>query len=222
MIVGQQKPLDEIRGLIAGHRKVLVIGCGTCMTVCFAGGEKEVGILASTLRIANQVDGVEQELKEQTVKRQCEWEYLDAVAEEIKSADAVLSLGCGIGVQAIAERFPTVRVLPGLNTSFLGLPVEHGVWAERCAACGNCILAETGGICPVGRCAKNLMNGPCGGSQRGKCEVSPDVDCAWQLIYDRMMALGMRDRLEAIQPPKDWRTSFGGGPRRIVREDLRI
>lgn len=222
MIIGEQKPLDEIRGMIAGHQKVLVIGCGTCMTVCFAGGEKEVGILASTLRLGNQVDGAEQELLERTVKRQCEWEFLDAVGEEIRAADAVLSLGCGIGVQAIAERFPTVRVLPGLNTSFLGLPLEQGVWAERCAACGNCMLAETGGICPIGRCAKNLMNGPCGGSQRGKCEIAPDVDCAWQLIHDRLLALGMGDRLEAIQPPKDWRTSFGGGPRKIVREDLKI
>ena len=222
MIVGQQKPLEEIRSMIAGYKKVLVIGCGTCMTVCFAGGEKEVGILASSLRIANQVDGIDQEFVERTVKRQCEWEFLDVVGEEIQSADAVLSLGCGIGVQAIAERFPRTHVLPGLNTSFLGLPLEQGVWAERCAACGNCILAETGGICPIGRCAKNLLNGPCGGSQRGKCEVSPDVDCAWQLIHDRLIALGMEDRLEVIQPPKDWRTSFSGGPRKIVREDLRI
>ena len=222
MIVGEQKPLDEIKDMIAGYRKVLIVGCGTCVTVCFAGGEKEVGILASALRMKSKLDNEEIIVDEVTVQRQCEWEYLDAIGEEIEAHDLVLSLGCGIGVQAIAERFPNARVVPGLNTSFLGLPEEQGVWAERCAACGNCILDKTAGICPIARCAKSLLNGPCGGSQGGKCEIDPQVECAWQLIYDRLQARGELELLEEIIPPRDWSSSRDGGPRRVIREDLKI
>src|SRR3990172_9885229 len=114
MIIAEQKSLEEIREMIAPYKKVLVLGCGTCVAVCFAGGEKEVEVLASSLRMADAVDGREGEFVEATVKRQCEWEFLDEVAEEIKSADAVLSLACGIGVQAIAERFPNIFVYPWL------------------------------------------------------------------------------------------------------------
>jgi ferredoxin len=222
MIVGEQKPLEEIRGMLEGKRKVLIAGCGTCVTVCFAGGEKEVGILASTLRLANKVDGVEMEITEQTVKRQCEWEFVDEMAERIKEAEAVLSLACGIGVQTVAERFAGKVVLPGLNTSFLGMPIEQGVWKEVCAACGNCVLALTGGICPVARCSKSLLNGPCGGSQDGKCEVSPDVACAWQLVYERLGTLGLQETMEDIVPPKDWSAGYTPGPRKIEREDLKV
>ena len=125
-------------------------------------------------------------------------------------------------MQAIAEHFPDTWVVPGLNTTFLGLPEEHGIWTERCAACGDCVLGLTGGICPVARCAKSLLNGPCGGSQNGVCEVDPDTPCAWQLIYDRMTALGKQELLYEINEMKDWRTSRDGGARKIVREDLRL
>jgi len=214
MIVGQRKPLAEIRKMISDYEKVLILGCGTCATVCFAGGDKEVAVLASSLRIL----GKGKTYDEHTVKRQCEWEFLDEIGDEIAEADAILSLGCGIGVQALAERFPTKPVLPGLDTSFLGMPQEYGIFTERCAACGNCILYLTGGICPIARCAKSLLNGPCGGSQNGRCEISADTPCAWQLIIERLTALGQLDRLEEIAPVKDWSTSSAGGPRRIVRE----
>ena len=142
--------------------------------------------------------------------------------DAIEGVDMVLSLGCGIGVQALAERFPKSIVVPGLNTSFLGLPTEQGVWAERCAACGDCILGLTGGICPIARCSKSLLNGPCGGSSKGKCEINDQTDCAWQLIYDRLAGQGRLDLLMEIRPPKNWKTSRDGGPRKIVREDLRL
>jgi ferredoxin len=222
MIVAEQKPLDEIKGLIGDAHKVLVVGCGTCVTVCFAGGEKEAGILAASLRMASKIDGQAKEVEHVTVQRQCEWEYIDPLREQIEGVDLVLSLGCGIGVQALAERFPEAIVVPGLNTSFLGLPTEQGVWEERCAACGECLLGLTGGICPIARCAKQLLNGPCGGSQGGKCEINKDTDCAWNLIYDRLKAQGRLHLLMEIQPPKDWSTSRDGGPRRITREDLRL
>jgi len=214
MIIGQQKPLAEIRKMISDYEKVLILGCGTCATVCFAGGDKEVAVLASSLHIRDKG----KTYHEQTVKRQCEWEFLDQIGDEIAEADAVLSLGCGIGVQALAERFPTKPVLPGLNTSFLGMPQEYGIFTERCAACGNCILYLTGGICPIARCAKSLLNGPCGGSQNGRCEISADTPCAWHLIIERLTALGQLDKLEEIAPVKDWSTSSAGGPRKIVRE----
>ncbi len=222
MIVAEQKPLEEIKGLLGEAERVLIVGCGTCVTVCFAGGEKEAGILGSLLRMAARMDGQAREVSEATVQRQCEWEYLDAIRDRVAEADVVLSLGCGVGVQALAERYPAAVVVPGLNTKFMGLPIEQGVWAERCAACGQCLLGLTGGICPIARCSKQLLNGPCGGSSRGKCEVSPDIDCAWQLIYDKLKAQGRLHLLMEITPPKDWRASRDGGPRKIVREDLRL
>lgn len=222
MIIGQQKPLDEIKHMIADYQKVLILGCGTCVTVCFAGGEKEVGILASALRMATKLEGQNKEFVEATVQRQCEYEYNQEVADLVREVDAVLSLACGIGVQTMNEQFPEKVTLPGLNTSFLGQPVEQGVWDERCQACGNCILDKTAGICPIARCSKSLFNGPCGGSKNGKCEIDPNVACAWQLIYDRLKALGRLDLLTEIQPAKDWSTSRDGGPRKIAREDLRL
>ena len=247
MIVGEQKPLDEIKAMIADCEKVLILGCGTCVTVCFAGGEKEVGILASSLRMATKLDGQNKEIVEATVQRQCEYEYNEEVVEQIKEADVILSLACGIGVQTMNEQFPEKITLPGLNTTFLGQPTEQGIWAERCQACGNCVLALTAGICPVARCSKSLLNGPCGGSQNGKCEVKrvkmeggkpvttvnkrgkdvpvmEEIECAWHLIYERLEALGKLDLMLAseIQPVKDWTPSRDGGPRKIVREDLRL
>jgi ferredoxin len=222
MIVAEQKNLDELKTLIGSAENVLVVGCGTCVTVCFAGGAREAAITAASLRMATKLNGDGINVTDVTVQRQCEWEYLDQIAEQVKGADLVLSLGCGIGVQAIAEHFPQTWVVPGLNTSFLGLPTEQGIWAERCAACGDCILGLTGGICPIARCSKSLLNGPCGGSEAGHCEVNPEIPCAWQLIYDRMSSMGKLSVLYELQPPKNWRTSRDGGPRKIVRTDLRL
>lgn len=222
MIVAEQKPLEEIKKLIDDAEKVLVVGCGTCVTVCFAGGAREAAITAASLRMSSKLDGNSIAVTDVTVQRQCEWEYLDQITGQVGDVDVVLSLGCGIGVQAIAEHFPNAWVVPGLNTAFLGLPTEQGVWVERCAACGDCILGWTGGICPIARCSKSLLNGPCGGSEAGHCEIDPDVDCAWQLIYDRLRSMDKLHVLMDLQPPKNWRASRDGGPRKIVREDLRL
>jgi ferredoxin len=222
MIVAEQKPFEEIKSLISEAERVLVVGCGTCVTVCFAGGSKEAAILGSSLRMATKLNGNDKAIDEVTVQRQCEWEYIEPLESKLDDYDLVLSLGCGVGVQTLAERFPEKRVIPGLNTAFMGLPVEQGVWEERCQACGNCILHLTGGICPISRCSKQLLNGPCGGSQNGVCEIDPEVPCAWELIWKRMTDLGLQDQLIQIQPPKDWNTSRDGGPRRIIRDDLRL
>ena len=171
--------------------------------------------------MADKVDGNSRAIDEATILRQCEWEYIEPLKEKAASYDAVLSLGCGVGVQTLAEALPSKPVLPGLNTTFMGLPSEPGVWVERCAACGNCVLDQYGGVCPIARCSKSLMNGPCGGSSKGKCEISSEVDCGWQLIYDRLKTRGELWRLEEVIEAKDWRTARDGGPRKIVREDLR-
>ena len=222
MIIAEQKSLDEMKALIGDAEKVLVLGCGTCVTVCSAGGEKEAMVTTSSLRMSTKLDGFEKIIEHETIQRQCEWEYLDQVEDQVKAADVVLSLGCGIGVQAITEHFPDTWVVPGLNTTFLGIPTEQGIWAERCAACGECVLDITGGICPIARCSKSLMNGPCGGSEDGHCEIDNEVECAWQLIYDRLVKHGKLDSIIKLQPPKDWSKSRDGGPRKIVREDLRF
>ncbi len=222
MIVAEQKSLAEIKSELGDAQNVLVLGCGTCVTVCFAGGEREAAIVASSLRMATKLDGDDKQVTHVTVQRQCEWEYLDQVTEQVKGADIILSLGCGIGVQAIAEHFPEKWVVPGLNTTFLGIPTEQGVWSERCAACGDCILDLTGGICPIARCSKSLLNGPCGGSEDGHCEIDPDIPCGWQLIFDRLSSMDKLENIYAIRAPKDWQKSRDGGPRKIIREDLRL
>ena len=221
MIMGERKPLSEIREMLEGYKKVLVLGCRTCVAVCMAGGDKEVELLGSLLRIASQKEGAEPEIVEDAVERQCDVEYIEPLKEKVEECDAVLSLACGCGVQFMAELYADKPVLPAINTNFIGVTESVGVWTERCGQCGNCVLHLTGGICPIARCSKTLLNGPCGGSQDGKCEIDTEVDCGWQLIYDRMAKLGQLDKLAEVIPPKDWATSRDGGPRRIIREDVK-
>ena len=221
MITAVQKPFDEIYESIQGVEKLLVLGCGTCVAVCMAGGETEVGVLASLIRLANKEKDVDMEVLEDTIERQCDKEFFDDVRDKINEADAILSMACGVGVQYCSEVFEGKRVIPAVNTKFYGTNLDVGVWSERCAGCGDCVLEKFGGICPVARCSKSLLNGPCGGSQNGMCEVDPDnIECAWDLIYKRMEKLGMLERLEENEPVKDWSTGRDGGPGKIIREDM--
>jgi ferredoxin len=220
MIVARQKPFESIYGMLAPYGRIMVAGCGSCVTVCFAGGEKEVGILSSLLRMRAQGEGRRLEIVEATIKRQCDVEFIDELKPRIEGVEAIMSIGCGAGVQYIAERFGKAVVLPGLDTTFLGVTEAMGVWTERCQGCGDCKLHLTAGVCPIARCSKSLLNGPCGGSMKGKCEVSDDVPCGWQLIVDRLEALGMMDRYEQILGANNWTPGRDGGPRKIVREDL--
>jgi ferredoxin len=222
MIVAHRKHIQDLKTMLAAHDRILVLGCGGCVTVCLAGGEREVGMISSALRIAFRLDGREREVSELTIERQCENQFIEDALDRIQAADAVLSLACGAGVQAIAERFPSLPVYPGVDTKFIGILEEQGIWAEKCAACGNCVLGSYGAVCPLTRCSKGLLDGPCGGSRDGACEVSPDIQCAWQLIYDRLKAIGQLDRLLEPAPLTDWSQSREGGCRRLVREDQRI
>lgn len=218
MIVAERKTIPEIVDILKGKKKILILGCGTCVTVCLAGGEREVSILASALRIASRVQNLDFEISELTIERQCDNAFIEQAAEAIAKADAVLSLGCGAGVQAIAERF-NKPVYEGLNTKFIGVLEDRATWAEKCSACGECVLHLYGGICPVTRCAKHLLNGPCGGSREEHCEGNPENPCAWVLIYKRLKEIGELDKLKELQKPKEW---AGKGPRVIVREDHKI
>lgn len=224
MIVAEQKSFDKIVESITDYRKVLLLGCGTCVTVCMSGGEKEVGILAEQISLYEKELPREKrrEIIEATVERQCDDEFFEPVKELISGADCVLSMACGVGVQHLAELFDDKIVLPTLDTKFFGATEEPGVWVERCAGCGNCILDVTGGVCPIARCSKSLFNGPCGGSQDGKCEIDPQVECAWQGIIDRLRRIGKLGNLRKMMEVRDWSTDSHGGPRTVIREDARI
>lgn len=219
MITGEQKPIDQIREMVAPYKRILVLGCASCVAECAAGGEKETAMLASTLRIAAKMKGEDVLIEEKTLDRQCVRDFVILLDDIIEKYDAVLSLGCGAGVQAVAEMFTKVPIIPAINTEFLGETRDQGYWVENCLGCGDCMLYHFGGICPLARCSKQLLNGPCGGSMDGRCEINPDVECAWHLIVDRLTKFGALDRLETIYPPKDWSKKQGGGPRKIVRED---
>ena len=201
MIVGQRKPLAEIKDLLGRAERVLVVGCGTCVAVCMAGGEKEAGILASQLRLSCGLEGRKLKVEHTTLERQCDREFLALLKRRIEAFDAVVSLACGAGVQLLAEVYPERRVLPGLNTTFIGVAEEAGLWTERCRACGQCVLGLTAGVCPVTMCPKGLQNGPCGGAVDGRCETDPDQPCAWVRIYERLEAAGRLDLMEELRPP---------------------
>ncbi|WP_028322276.1 methylenetetrahydrofolate reductase C-terminal domain-containing protein [Desulfatiglans anilini] len=222
MIVAERKPIEEIIDYVKDKQTILVAGCNECVTVCEAGGKKEVGVLASALRMYFMNQGKDVKIDEVTLERQCDHEYLEEIRNVIDKYDAVVSIACGVGVQFMAEKYFSTPVYPGVNTCFMGVTEERGVWSERCQGCGQCILGRTAGICPISRCAKRLLNGPCGGSSKGKCEISKDVPCAWQLIIDRLKELGRLDDYEILAPIKDWSTDRAGGPRTVVREDVRL
>lgn len=214
--ITEQKPWEEILQYLDKHKKLYLIGCGTCATMCHTGGKTEVLEMKDKLEEAGKtVTGW------MVIPSACDELTREALienAEEIGAADGILVLSCSFGVQTVTQ-YANKPTYPALNTLFIGKEEAPGHFVEVCAQCGSCVLAQTAGICPLVRCAKSLLNGPCGGSVEGKCEVDPDIPCAWQTIYDRLAALGQLDKLEEIQPVQDWSTSCAGGPRRITISD---
>lgn len=220
MIIADRKPIGEILEMVKDCHKLLLVGCKGCVTVCNVGGTKEVGILASALRIARKKEGRPLDVDERTIERQCDPEYVAQIKESVGDYDAVISMACGVGPQFLSEAYPDQVFFPAVNTTFFGGAVAHGIWAERCAGCGTCLIHEYDGMCPVARCSKSLLNGPCGGSASGKCEISKEVDCIWDMIVRKKMAQGRLGDLLRVKPAKDWRTARDGGPRKSVREEL--
>ena len=218
MIITAQKPLDEILNSLSPYTNVLIAGCDGCTQP--PRGLKEANILAQLLELAGKQKGKGFKFRMITVTKQCD-SFLTATAlkTEIEGIDALLSLGCGVGVQTITEVFPDSVVLPAQNTLFMGGESrEEGILVERCAACGDCLLDKTGGICPVTRCAKGLLNGPCGGTRRGgKCEIDPEKDCAWVIIYLKLERQGKLELMRKYHPPKNFRVVKRPGRVEAVR-----
>lgn len=220
MIVAKPKPLQDIIAMIQGYSRVLVVGCGTCVAVCLAGGDKETKILAGSLKLASLVRKQDLDLQAVTVERQCDREFLRLIEKKVSLADAVVSMACGAGIQFLAQMYETKPVFPGVDTCFIGVSEGAGIWTERCRSCNQCYLAITGGICPVTMCAKGLLNGPCGGPSNGKCETDPTKDCAWVQIIERLGKQSRLDILNNVVPPMkhDLRTH----PARLERGDYKL
>lgn len=214
MIVGKRKPFDELKEMIKDCKKVLTVGCGTCVAVCLAGGEKEVAVFNTEMDMARKLDDNPIEIGAVTLERQCDREYLAELDDKVKDYDALISMACGVGVQFLAERFPDMAVFPALDTSGLAVNQSVGWYEERCRSCQSCVLGWTGGICPVTLCAKGLYNGPCGGTNKGKCEISQEQDCAWYMIHQRLSGQGRLDKILEFRSPADWKDTV---PRTLVQ-----
>lgn len=217
MIVGERKPIKEIVSTISGFRNVLVLGCGGCVSVCLTGGDREARDLSRELSGTRHYEGEPPRFTADTIERQCEPDFLTSFLNIPEGTDAVLTLACGAGVQTMAAVFDPLPVIPALNTTFMGAAREQGVWQEMCRGCGDCMLAYTGGICPIARCAKTLFNGPCGGSKNGSCEVRKEMPCAWAMIYYKLKKTGQLHVMMKVRAPRDWRPAGMNGPRELVR-----
>lgn len=220
MIVADRKSLEEILTMVKDNKKILIIGCKGCVTVCNVGGLKEVEILSSSLKIARKKEGDALDIDTTIIERQCDNEYIEQLRETVTEYDSVISMACGVGPQFLTEAYPDQVFFPAVNTTFFGGAVSHGIWEERCAGCGSCIIHDFDGLCPIARCAKSLLHGPCGGSSQGFCEVSKETVCIWDSIVKKKMEQGRLKDLLCVREAKDWRSARDGGPRRSIREEL--
>ena len=202
MIISMQKPIEEILQSLEGEDTVYIVGCGECATMTQTGGEQEVADMKARLEEAGKTvvatDVAHSACHELDMKR-----IFRQSKEAAASADAFLVLSCGAGVQSVREG-TSKHVMPGANSLFVGNVKRQMVFEEKCSLCGECVIDEYGAICPVTRCAKGILNGPCGGTNNGKCEVDSDKDCAWVLIYNQMKSEDKLDKFMTIHGPKRW------------------
>ena len=202
MVISEPKILEEILGFLENCEKIIITGCGECATVCKTGGQDEVEEMKQILEqngkkvLASKV--LPTSCNKLLVKKE-----LKEFKEELKEADAVLSLACGDGVQTVGS-LVDIAVIPGNDTLFIGEIVRNGIFEEMCKACGECVLGRTAAVCPVTKCAKSLLNGPCGGAREGKCEVNPENPCAWIEIYKKLKDQERLDLMIGLTAPKDY------------------
>ena len=213
MTISEPKPLEEILASVDGQKKLFLIGCSDCATVVQVGGEPQLLEWKATLeQNGHEVTGIlvgEPGCHLLGLRKQLRMQQ-----EQVDAADGFLIFSCGTGTQVAVQALSDKPVHPATNTLFLGSVQRFGQFAEFCSACGDCILDVTKGICPVTRCAKGLLNGPCGGtSAAGKCEVDPETDCAWKLIYEQLSAAGALDQVKSLMKARDSRRRPG---RRVV------
>jgi len=200
MIITKAKPEEVINEMIKPFPKLFVVGCGTCSTKCTSGGEEQVKEMVD--KLGDRAVGYQ--VVEEPCDKRLDRRDLKDYKEKIDEADALLVMSCGIGVQAIGDITKGI-VLPASDTLFMGETERFGIFHNKCLACGDCILDETGGVCPITRCAKGLLNGPCGGTVDGKCEVGEyKEDCAWTLIYDRLKEQDRMELFTKFRPPRDY------------------
>ncbi|MBS7644261.1 methylenetetrahydrofolate reductase C-terminal domain-containing protein [Candidatus Bathyarchaeota archaeon] len=220
MIIMEQKPLEEILKMLERVDNVLIVGCNGCAGIYQVGGEKQAEIMKILIGMAVKLkQNREIKTKSCAVLRQCDSQIAaTSLRPIVEDYEAILSLACGVGVQTVAQLFENKLVIPANNTKFIGMQDrELGKFYELCSACGECILFETGGICPVTRCGKSLLNGPCGGQALGKCEVGGwKKDCAWVLIYNRLKEKNMLEYFTKFREPRDFR--IRQGPREMGGE----
>jgi ferredoxin len=209
--ITKQKPFDEIKQQLDGLDRVYIVGCGTCATMTRTGGREEVSNMKEHLQeLGKLVTGWT------VIPIACDEMTEVAIRENngaIQNANCILVMACALGVHRIGS-YITKPVIPALDTLFIGIEDSPGDFHEVCAQCGQCVLGETAGICPLTACHKGLLNGPCGGTNNGKCEVDKEKDCAWTLIYQRLEEQGRLDLMRRYQPPKNYQVM----PRpRIIR-----
>ncbi len=211
LIIVKQKPLEEIFEMTENAKSLLIIGCDGCASIIQAGGERQAEILKTLLEMERKVKGKgERNSKSISILRQCDRQIaVSSLDSIINDYDTIISLGCGVGVQTLADLYNDKLIVPGNDTEFIGMhDTKADKFYEMCRACGDCILFETGGVCPITRCAKSLLNGPCGGQAKGKCEVGGwKNDCAWVQIYKRLKARNRLDLFTKFRPPRDFRVS---------------
>ncbi|MBW1898993.1 MAG: methylenetetrahydrofolate reductase C-terminal domain-containing protein [Deltaproteobacteria bacterium] len=215
MVKGKRKPLKQIQASIKDYNKVLTVGCGGCVSICLAGGQKEVIALNTELNVTFKLEKIETRLDAYTVERQCNMNFLAELDKVVEKYDCLMSMACGAGVQLLAERFHQKPVIPAINTMAIGIDRGVGLYEERCRACGECVIGFTGGICPVTRCAKGLFNGPCGGVNNGQCEANKDAPCAWVDIYNRLKEQNRLDSILKFQETMLWQNQT---QRTIIQE----
>jgi hypothetical protein len=213
--ITQKKSDEEIERLLEGLNRIFIIGCGTCTTLTRTGGEPEVHAMKAELSARGKlVTG------QTVVPVACDnltREFLSDFGEQINQADTLLIMSCAFGVQTIARQLKKM-VVPAVDTLFIGKETVVGLFDEICTQCGTCIIGETGGICPVTNCHKGLVNGPCGGTNHGKCEIDVAKDCVWTLIYNRLRELGRLDSMRRYQKPRNHQGEPKPGKFRLPEE----
>ena len=211
MIIVQQKPLEKIFEMTDEFKRLLIVGCDGCAAIVQAGGEKQAEVLKTLHEMHRKLkDKKDSKIKAISILRQCDRQIAESsLNPSIGDYDAVVSLACGVGVQTLADLYPSRIIIPANDTKFMGMhDTKEGKFYEMCRGCGDCILFETGGICPITRCAKSLLNGPCGGQAKGKCEVGGwKNDCAWVLIYNRLKERNKLELFKKFRIPRDYRIS---------------
>lgn len=206
MIITKQKKFEDLLNSV-GKDPVFIVGCNECATLCHTGGEEEVLAMKDAFE-KKQVRVSGWVILEPACHLNNDKRLLRSFKEELSKSKKILVLACGNGVQTITEIFDDKDIISGTDTLFLGEIKRVNEFDKRCDMCGECLLDLFGGLCPVSRCPKSMLNGPCGGAKGGKCEINPDMDCVWDQIYNRLKQSGKLHLLEEIQKPKDWSKSL--------------